>query len=297
MSAGSTDQLSDRDLHALVSALGRGEQPRVAVHTAHGEVPAGTKGVLVDHDPDADLPCTVRITRNGSEQDVRLPTTVLTVVPRGRADVIARTAATDPDATGPASAPTRPTSDAASGADPTSDADPASDAATGAGPASDAATGAGPAGAAGRADSAGVGEAARAGGASASDGESEAAPARRGRPAKAAAKKAARGSAGDVVITVTVAGDGATVEASHGSRKLVKPTPLPVTAGHAVARAIDIESITGAVETVIDEHRSAKQAEAEALRARLAELERELAGYPGADDAEPAGEPEPAAAS
>jgi hypothetical protein len=278
VSAGSTDQLSDRDLHALVSALGRGEQPRVAVHTAHGEIPAGTKGVLVDHDPDADLPCTVRITRNGSEQDVRLPTAVLAVVPRGRADVIARTAATAPDtdATGPAGpTDTDPTTGTSGSTDP-ADA-PRADAAGAAGPAaSDAERGAG-------------------------DAEGEptgtATPARRGRPAKTAAKKAARGNAGDVVITVTVAGDGATVEASHGSRKLVKPTALPVTAGHAVAQAIDIESITGAVEAVIDEHRAAKQAEAEALRARLAELERELAGYPGADDTEPAGEPEPAVAS
>jgi hypothetical protein len=270
VSAGSTDQLSDRDLHALVSALGRGEQPRVAVHTAHGEIPAGTRGVLVDHDPESDLPCTVRITRNGSEQDVRLPTAVLAVVPRGRADVIARTATTGPDATGPG---------------------PASDAASDTGLAS---TGADASARAGSADATG---AAKADGATASDAGEPAAPVRRGRPAKAAAKKATRGTVGDVVITVTVAGDGATVEASHGSRKLVKPTALPVTAGHAVAQAIDIESITGAVEAVIDEHRSAKQAEAEALRARLAELERELAGYPGADDAEPASEPEPAAAS
>jgi hypothetical protein len=275
VSAGSTDQLSDRDLHALVSALGRGEQPRVAVHTAHGEIPAGTKGVLVDHDPDADLPCTVRITRNGSEQDVRLPTAVLAVVPRGRADVIARTAATAPD---PEPAATDP--------DPTAGTGPA-DAST------RAAGAAGPA----PADGAAAPDAERSTGDAEGEPTGAATPAKRGRPAKAAAKKAARGNAGNVVITVTVAGDGATVEASHGSRKLVKPTALPVTAGHAVAQAIDIESITGAVEAVIDEHRAAKQAEAEALRARLAELERELAGYPGADGTEPAGEPEPAVAS
>jgi hypothetical protein len=275
VSAGSTDQLSDRDLHALVSALGRGEQPRVAVHTAHGEIPAGTKGVLVDHDPDADLPCTVRITRNGSEQDVRLPTAVLAVVPRGRADVIARTAATAPD-----------TEPAATDPDPTAGTGPA-DAST------RAAGAAGPA----PADGAAAPDAERSTGDAEGEPTGAATPAKRGRPAKAAAKKAARGNAGDVVITVTVAGDGATVEASHGSRKLVKPTALPVTAGHAVAQAIDIESITGAVEAVIDEHRAAKQAEAEALRARLAELERELAGYPGADGTEPAGEPEPAVAS
>ncbi|BCJ32593.1 hypothetical protein Athai_00960 [Actinocatenispora thailandica] len=278
MSAGSTDQLSDRDLHALISALGRGEQPRVSVHTAHGEIPAGTKGVLVDYDPDAELPGTVRITRNGSEQEVRVPTAVLAVVPRGRADVIARTAATFSDTDG-----------AATGADGTEPTTPAAGSTPATGPA--------PAPAAGTERARTDAEAGPAGGAT---------PARRGRPAKAAAKKATRGGgAGDVVITVTVAGDGATVEASHGSRKLVKPTALPVTAGHAVAQAIDIESITGAVEAVIDEHRSAKQAEAEALRARLAELERELADYPGADGTEPTTEsttesadaPEPAAAS
>lgn len=278
MSAGSTDQLSDRDLHALVTALGRGEQPRVAVHTAHGEIPAGTKGVLVDHDPDADLPCTVRITRDGSEQDVRLPTAVLAVVPRGRADVIARTAATAPD-TEPATTDTDPTAGTSS-----------------TGPA-DASTGADAAGGPAPTSGAAASDAERGAGDAEGEPTGTATSARRGRPAKTAAKKAARGNAGDVVITVTVAGDGATVEASHGSRKLVKPTALPVTAGHAVAQAIDIESITGAVEAVIDEHRAAKQAEAEALRARLAELERELAGYPGADDTEPAGEPEPAVAS
>lgn len=229
MSAGSTGPLSDRDLHALVSALGRGEQPRIAVTTDHAGIPAGSKGVLVGYDPDAELPATVRVSVDGDPRDVPVPTSVLAVVPRGRADVIARTAASTADAAG-----------------------------------------------AGPGDGPGA----------------EPAATRRGRTGKAPARKASRGGS-EVVITVTVAGDGATVEASHGSRKLVKPTSVPVAVGHAVARAVDIEAVTDAVETVIDEHRSAKQAEAEQLRARLAELERELASYPGADDAAPEPAPTP----
>lgn len=224
MSAGS---LSDRDVHALVSALGRGEQPRIAVVSAHAEVPAGTKATLVAYEPDTDSPFTVRLA-DGSE--VAAPATVLAVVPRGRAEIIARTASGEdtagPDDAAPAPADTAPAGAAESGADP--------------------------------------------------------APAKRAKAAKAVPKKPAKGG-GEVVITVTVAGDGATVEATHGTRKLVKGAALPVGAGHALAQLVNLEPVTAAVEAVIAEHRTAKEAEAEQLRSRLAELERELAEYQDID--------------
>ncbi|GAA4200041.1 hypothetical protein [Actinocatenispora rupis] len=232
MSAGS---LSDRDVHALVSALGRGEQPRIAVVSAHAEVPAGTKATLVGYEPDTDSPFTVRLA-DGSE--VAAPATVLAVVPRGRAEIIARTASGE-DTTGP---------DSPAPAD-TAPADPAP-------------TGTAPTGA----DGSGA----------------DPAPAKRAKAAKAAPKKPAKGG-GEVVITVTVAGDGATVEATHGTRKLVKGAALPVGAGHALAQLVNLEPVTAAVEAVIAEHRTAKEAEAEQLRSRLAELERELAEYQDID--------------
>lgn len=243
MSAGSTGPLSDRDVHTLVSALGRGEQPRVAVTTEHGPVPAGTKAALVGHDPEADEPFTVRLTVEGAEKDIAMPAAALAVVPRTRAEIIARTASTEAPATG-----------------------------TGGG-ADDAAAGRG------RTAQPGDDPSGRGGDGRPTAGDQGAKPRK---AAKAAGRKAAKGG-GDVVITVTVAGDGATVEATHGTRKLVKGATLPVGAGHSLAQLVDIESVTAAVEAVIAEHRNAKQSEAEQLRSRLAELERELAEYQDID--------------
>jgi hypothetical protein len=245
VSAGSTGPLNDRDVHTLVSAFGRGEQPRVAVIAEHGGVSAGTKGALVGYEPESDEPFTVRLTVAGAERDVSFPAAVLAVVPRTRAEIIARSAGGDP----------QPAAEPAGGADP---ADEVRDAPS---------------------------EGKRTG----DDDAEEAGPARaKPKPAKAAARKAARPSAGDVVITVTIAGDGATVEAVHGTRKLVKGASLPVGAGHALAQVVNIESVTAAVEAVISEHRAAKQAEADQLRDRLASLEKELAEYQGIDAVDPA---------
>lgn len=259
MSAG----LSDRDVHALVSALGRGEQPRIAVVAAHADVPAGTKATLVAYEPDTAEPFTVRL---GDGAEVAAPATVLAVVPRGRADVIARTAATD-------------------GAAGTDQAGPGAADRAGSGPADQA--GSGPATERPGSDPAGSDAAERAGSGASESGAQpsagDAAPAKRAaKAAKAAPKKPARGG-GEVVITVTVAGDGATVEATHGTRKLVKGASLPVGAGHALAQLVNLEPVTAAVEAVIAEHRTAKEAEAEQLRSRLAELERELAEYQDID--------------
>ena len=237
MSAGSTGPLSDRDVHSLAGALARGEQPKVALIADHAGEPAGAKGVITGHDPGADEPFTVQF----GDREFAVPAVALTVVPRTRAEVIARTAGDGP----PADPEQQPASTPAPSTRGT-EAPAASDAAPDA------------------------------------DGEGE-----RRRAAKTAAKAAAprKGakSGGEVVITLTIAGDGAMVEATHGTRKLVKGTALPVGAGHAVAQAVNIESVTAAVESVIAEHRSAKQAEADQLRARLAELEAELNQYEGMD--------------
>ncbi len=247
----------------MTGALSRGEQPRVAVSTAHNDVPSGTRGVVVGHDDTADEPFTVRVTVDGTDRDVTFPTTALSLVPRTRAEIIARTAA---DGT--------PAGDAATGsADPSApQQQDRSDAGSSADEPATAGAAAGPAGT----------EPA----AGATNGD---APAKtKSKPAKSAGRKAARSAGGDVVITVTVAGDGATVEATHGTRKLVKGASLPVGAGHALAQLVNIESVTAAVEAVIAEHRTAKEAEAIQLRNRLAELEKELAEYQDIDVPDPA---------
>ncbi|HEY3503166.1 MAG TPA: hypothetical protein VGN37_10350 [Actinocatenispora sp.] len=254
MSAG----LSDRDVHALVSALGRGEEPRIAVVTAHADVPAGTKATLVAYEPDTDEPFTLRF---GDGAEVAAPGAVLAVVPRGRADVIARTAGADDEGT------TAPSAQAADGSESGTPepAESESDAAT-------TANGSKP----------GAANGSESGAAQSVAGEG--APAKRAaKAAKAAAKKPAKVGGTEVVITVTVAGDGATVEATHGTRKLVKGASLPVGAGHALAQLVNLEPVTAAVEAVIAEHRTAKEAEAEQLRSRLAELERQLAEYQDID--------------
>lgn len=248
MSAGSTGPLSERDVHTVANAVSRGEQPRVAALDAP-DVPVGAKGTVVGYDPDIPEPFTVRLDIDGEQRDLRLPATALALVPRTRAEVVARTAG--------------------------SAATPSDDDASGDGNAS------GNGGAA-RNDSA-VRDDSAAGNDSAADGQAET----RGsstRKAKTArpARKAGR-TGGDVVITVTVAGDGATVDATHGTRKLAKGATLPVSSGHALAQAIDLAPVTEAVESVIAEHRAAKQAEADQLRDRLAALERELAQYQDTD--------------
>ncbi len=272
----------------MTGALSRGEQPRVAVSTAHNDVPAGSRGVVTGHDGTADEPFTVRVTLDGADRDVTFPATALSLVPRTRAEIIARTAAT-------------PGADTADGStDPDREAGAQQ---SGAGASGDAAAGGGAPAESGTPDAAAAGDAPAKPGSSdapAKPGSSDAAadpaaggsngeaPARKTKPAKSAGRKATRSAGGDVVITVTVAGDGASVEATHGTRKLVKGATLPVGAGHALAQLVNIESVTAAVEAVIAEHRTAKEAEADQLRNRLAELEKQLAEYQDIDVPDPA---------
>jgi hypothetical protein len=274
--------LTERDAQGLIRALGSGDQPKVLVRSEEDGVPAPTRGRLVGYQDGEDAPFQVVLTVDGRERELSVPAAALAVVPRTSAEIIARTAAAETAAVpaapadGEAAAPARTAEPRA--ADPKA-ADPKAAEPKGAEPKA-----ADPKAADAKAAEAKAAEAktadakaaeAKAADAKAAEGEG-AAPAR-----KVTARKAARGGGGggEVTITVTVSGEATTVEAVHGTKKLVKQASLPVAAGRALAHALGVEAVTDAVEGLVAEYRLAKESEAEQLRSRLAELERELSEY------------------
>lgn len=95
-------------------------------------------------------------------------------------------------------------------------------------------------------------------------------------------------------ISVTVATSDADptawrVEARIGSRVVVKPTPISPARAWDLVQALDNEPLSTAVGTVLEQHRQATQARAEALAAELQALHAELAALPAAGDPPAAG--------
>jgi septal ring-binding cell division protein DamX len=247
--------LTERDAQALIRALGSGDQPKVLVRSEEDGVPAPTRGRLVGYQDGEDAPFQVVLTVDGRERELSVPAAALAVVPRTSAEIIARTAATEPP---PETAPAAPADGEA--AAPARAAEPKAADPKAAEPKNET-------------KNETKAEAKVAEGA-------ETAPARKAAPRKAA-RGGGGGGGGEVTITVTVSGDATTVEAVHGTKKLVKQASLPVAAGRALAHALGVEAVTDAVEGLVAEYRLAKESEAEQLRSRLAELERELSEYAG----------------
>jgi hypothetical protein len=255
--------LTERDAQALIRALGSGDQPKVLVRSEEDGVPAPTRGRLVGYQDGEDAPFQVVLTVDGRERELSVPAAALAVVPRTSAEIIARTAATEPP---PETVPAAPADGGA--AAPARAAEPKAADPKAAEPKNET-------------KSETRNEARNETKAEAKVAEgAETAPARKAAPRKAA-RGGGGGGGGEVTITVTVSGDATTVEAVHGTKKLVKQASLPVAAGRALAHALGVEAVTDAVEGLVAEYRLAKESEAEQLRSRLAELERELSEYAG----------------
>lgn len=231
--------LTERDAQQLIRALGSGDQPRVLVRSEEDGVPAPTRGRLVGYLDGDETPFQVVLTQDGRERELAVPAAALAVLPRTSAEIIARTADAKPSEED----------------DKAPEDDKAAEVKV-------------------LADKAATAEEKPA---EEKPAETRAeAPAKKAAPRKAA--KAGNGG-GEVTVIVTVTGESTTVEASSGSKKLVKGVTLPVAAGRAMAQALGVEAVTDAVELLVEEFRLAKEREAEQLRSRLAELEQELARY------------------
>jgi hypothetical protein len=98
------------------------------------------------------------------------------------------------------------------------------------------------------------------------------------RPAKAPARKAAR-TKPPAALTVTLAyADGEwTVAAQQGSRHLAKPYLIKATEALKMVGMLDVPGVQEAVEEIVSAARAQAEAEAERLRAELADIEARLA--------------------
>ena len=106
--------------------------------------------------------------------------------------------------------------------------------------------------------------------------------------ARPAAKKAGavRAKRPPVTITIATAGDESAVwrlDVRIGSRTAVRPTVVPPSRVWEIVESLGDEKVSGVVKGLLDDHRRATQARADALSAQLSLLQDELRLFPSAD--------------
>jgi hypothetical protein len=96
-----------------------------------------------------------------------------------------------------------------------------------------------------------------------------------------------RGPGRRAPVTITVSTSGAegaewVLEAKIGARVAVRSTTVAASRVWDIVQTLGDEKLSAAVRSVLDEHRRAAQAKADALSAQLLAVQAELAGYPPA---------------
>ena len=96
---------------------------------------------------------------------------------------------------------------------------------------------------------------------------------------------APRGKRPPVTITIATAGDESAVwrlDVRIGARTAVRPTVVPPSRVWEIVESLGDEKASGVVKSLLDDHRRATQARADALSAQLSLLQDELRLFPGA---------------
>lgn len=107
-------------------------------------------------------------------------------------------------------------------------------------------------------------------------------------PARPATRKAAapRAKRPPVTITIATAGDESAVwrlDVRIGARTAVRPTVVPPSRVWEIVESLGEEKVSSVVKSLLDDHRRATQARADALSAQLSLLQDELRLFPGAE--------------
>jgi hypothetical protein len=106
------------------------------------------------------------------------------------------------------------------------------------------------------------------------------------RPANKKSTGTARGKRPPVTITISTTGDESAVwrlDVRIGARAAVRPTVVPPSRVWDIVDSLGDEKASSVVKSLLDDHRRATQARADALSAQLSLLQEELRLFPGAD--------------
>lgn len=103
------------------------------------------------------------------------------------------------------------------------------------------------------------------------------------RPGPKASPAGGRGRHSPVSITISTSGDESAswrIEAKIGAKTAVRPTPIPPTRVWEIVQSLGEPKLTTMVQSLLDDHRRATQARADALAAELSALQAELKSFP-----------------
>ena len=106
------------------------------------------------------------------------------------------------------------------------------------------------------------------------------------RPADKKQTGSARGKRPPVTITISTAGDESAVwrlDVRIGARTAVRPTVVPPSRVWEIVDSLGDQKASSVVKSLLDDHRRATQARADALAAQLSLLQDELDSFPSAD--------------
>jgi hypothetical protein len=105
-------------------------------------------------------------------------------------------------------------------------------------------------------------------------------PAGEGKPARKSARAAKPKPSPTLTVTVAYTDGEWTVAAQQGAKALARPYLIKAAEALALVGMLDVPGVHEAVEQIVEAERAATQAQAERVRAELAEIEARLADYP-----------------